>query len=294
MRIAVAGGTGFIGHNLVGALAESGHTVFVISRRRSIKQGAKGMVEYVAGDLHDVESLKSALNGIEVVYHLVGIIAETKTLTFEKTVIGGTKNLIAACRPNGVKKIIYLSALGTSASTDTRYFQSKWAAEEIIRNSGIPYTIFRPSVVFGPADKFINMLARMVKLSPLVPIVGNGRALLQPLYIGDLTLMLKDTLTNEKAANRIIEIGGPEQLEYPQLIAIIKKVLNKKRLNLYIPMWFMKFAATLLEAVLKPAPLTRDQLKMLKTGNICSNIEAQKIFDIKLTRLEDALKEYLR
>jgi len=149
-------------------------------------------------------------------------------------------------------------------------------------------------VVFGPADKFINMLARMVKLSPLVPIVGNGRALLQPLYIGDLTLMLKDTLTNEKAANRIIEIGGPEQLDYRQLIAIIKKVLNKKRLNLYIPMWFMKFAATLLEAVLKPAPLTRDQLKMLKTGNICSNIEAQKIFDIKLTRLEDALKEYLR
>ena len=294
MKVAVTGGTGFIGQNLVRTLSESGHRVSVISRRGGAREGEGENVVYVKGDVHDVESLKSALEGIEVVYHLVGIIAETKTLTFEKTVIGGTKNLIAACRLNGVKKIIYLSALGTSASTDTRYFQSKWAAEEIIRNSGIPYTIFRPSVVFGPADKFINMLARMVKLSPLVPIVGNGRALLQPLYIGDLTLMLKDTLTNEKAANRIIEIGGPEQLDYRQLIAIIKKVLNKKRLNLYIPMWFMKFAATLLEAVLKPAPLTRDQLKMLKTGNICSNIEAQKIFDIKLTRLEDALKEYLR
>jgi uncharacterized protein YbjT (DUF2867 family) len=293
LRIAVLGGTGFIGGHLLKALSGTANEIVIISRRGN-SGGSTPSVSYRNGDIHNMESLVSALKDIDLVYHLVGIIAETKELTFEKTVIGGTVNLVAACGKSGVKRIIYLSALGTSATAPSKYYQSKWKAEEIICQSGLNYIIVRPSVVYGPDDKFINMLAGMIRRSPIIPIIGNGRYLLQPVYVGDLIDILIDSIGNAGAQNKIIEIGGPEQLQFRQLIDLIKKTLNKKRMNFYIPFWFMKPIAVIMGKIMESPPVTADQLRMLEIGNTCDNKELRGIYDVKLAKLEDKINDYLR
>jgi uncharacterized protein YbjT (DUF2867 family) len=294
LRIAVLGGTGFIGGHLLKALSGTANEIVIISRRGNAGGGSTPNVSYRNADIHNMESLVSALKDIDLVYHLVGIIAETKELTFEKTVIGGTANLVAACGKSGVKRIIYLSALGTSVTSPSKYFQSKWEAEEIICQSGLNYIIVRPSVVFGPDDKFINMLAGMIRRSPIIPIVGNGRYLLQPVYVGDLIDILIDSIGNARAQNKVIEIGGPEQLQFRQLIDLIKKTLSKKRMNFYIPFWFIKPIAAIMGKIMESPPVTVDQLRMLEIGNTCDNKVLLGIYDMKLTKLEDKINDYLR
>jgi NADH dehydrogenase len=293
LKIAILGGTGFIGGHLCQELSGTKHEIIIIGRHArsgSITSNISGRY----GNIHDTESLASALKDVDIVYHLVGIIAETGELTFEKTVIGGTVNLVRACEESGVKKIIYLSALGTSGNALSNYYQSKWKAEELIRNSSLEYVIIRPSVVFGPNDKFINMFADMIRRFPIIPIVGDGRYLLQPVYVGDLARILIASAESESAQNKTIEIGGPDQISFRDLIAIIKKILNKKRANIYIPFMLMKPMAAILEKIMSRPPVTVDQLKMLKIGNVCDNHDLHSIYGIELTRLEDKIREYLR
>ncbi|SYZ74107.1 conserved hypothetical protein [Candidatus Zixiibacteriota bacterium] len=294
MRIAVTGATGFIGQNLIRALALTGNEIIGLARHTSKIQSHPTNVRYMAADINDAESLPRTLQKVNVIYHLVGIIAETKELTFTGTVVTGTENIIAACKSAGVGKIIYLSALGTGSDAMGKYFRSKWEAEEKIRNSGLEYAIIRPSVVYGPGDRFINMLARMIKYFPVTPIPGSGRMRLQPIYVENLTALLVSILDSPGAWGKTLEIGGPEALEYRQMIAIIKKVLNRRRPNIYIPLRLMKLSAAVLESFMKPSPLTRDQIGMLSRDNICDNRELLNVIDIKLTRMENDLKEYLR
>ena len=294
MKVAVTGAGGFIGRNLLRELTKNGHEIIALYHRHSpFPDLVKGMT-WVKTDIHDIDSLKTSLNGAVAVYHLVGIIAETRTLTFEKTVIGGTRKLVEACRSVGIKKIIYLSALGTSSSAASKYLHAKWLAEESIRNSGLNYVILRPSIVFGPEDKFINRLARMIRLYPVMPIIGDGHQKIQPIFVNDLTTILRNSLSNDKALNRTIQIGGPEEYEFRQLITLLKKLLKKRSINLYIPLWTLKIIAAGLEKIMKPAPFTTDQLKMLKAGNTCDNSELLELFNMELTRLEDGLEKYLR
>jgi NADH dehydrogenase len=294
LRIAVAGASGFIGRNLIKALADSGHEVAALYNSRSPSQPFPDAISWLKANIHSVNELTAAFENVQVVYHLVGIIAETRQLTFEKTVVGGTANIIEAARRNSVGKIIYLSALGTSPDAPTKYFQAKWNAEEAVRKSGMEYVILRPSVIFGPEDKFINTLARLIKFSPIVPIIGNGRQMLQPIFVRDLTSIMISALENSRAAYKTIEFGGPEKLEFRRLVEIIKNVLNKERVNFYIPNWLAVLMAGILENIMKPSPLTRDQLKMLEIGNVVDNSRMLEIFGLNLTKVEDGLRIYLR
>ncbi len=293
MNIAITGASGFVGRHLVASLAETEHNIRLLVHKKHIDNISGNKIETVFGDVHNPDSLNKAFGGIDAIYHLVGIIAETGQLTFEKTVAAGTKNVVAACIRNNVRHIVYLSALGTSETAISKYHQSKWQAEEAIRNSGIDYTIFRPSVIFGVGDGFVSMLVRLIKKSPLTPVVGRGDFLLQPVYIKDLVHLLIETLGNKKARNKTIEIGGPDKFSYKEILRIIKRVLNKKRGNLYLPMWFMKLNAFLLERILKPSPITTDQLKMLEVGNTCDNKNLYETFEIELTAFEQGLRNYM-
>jgi uncharacterized protein YbjT (DUF2867 family) len=294
LKIAITGASGFIGRHLVTSLAKTGHSIRAVLHRKSPDHKADKNTEYIVADVHDPESLNRAFENIDIVYHLVGIIAETRRLTFDKTVIAGTQNVIAACLKNHVQHIIYLSALGTSENAASKYHKSKWRAEETIRNAGIDYTILRPSIIFGPHDGFVNMLTGMIKWLPLTPVVGSGEFLLQPIYIDDFIGILIDTLRNNKSRNKTVEIGGPEKLTYKEILTILKRVLNKKRGNLYLPMWFMRLNAFLLERIMKPSPITTDQLNMLEAGNTCDNKMLPEIFEIELTPFEEGLRKYMR
>ncbi|MEW5923633.1 MAG: complex I NDUFA9 subunit family protein [Candidatus Zixiibacteriota bacterium] len=293
MKIAVTGASGFIGRNLVAELSRRGHSLRLLSHRKRPLTEAGRSIEVVEANVHDSDSLSQAFKNIDVVYHLVGIIAETKQLTFDKTVVAGTYNVVSACKERGVKRLIYLSAAGTSSESGSRYFQSKWKAEEAVKGSGLNYTVFRPSVVFGQGDGFVSMLVKMIKSFPLVPIPGSGRYEMQPVYVGDLTKVMADAPDSNRAINRIFEIGGPEVLEYRQIIVILKRVLNKKRGSIYLPLGLMKLNASLLEKFMKPAPITRDQLIMLEAGNKADNSPLMDTFDITLTSFENGLRKYM-
>lgn len=294
MNIAVTGASGFVGRNLIEALSRTNHHIRALIHRKNIDLPVKDNIEFARADIHDTGSLLPALKDIDVVYHLVGIIVETRRLTFEKTVAEGTLNLVDASLKNGVKKIIYLSALGTSPDAGTMYHKTKWQAEESVRNSGLEYVILRPSIIFGPGDKSLNSFARLIKMSPVIPIIGDGEYMMQPVFIEDLTYMMVDCLDNEKASGKTIEIGGPERLQFKQIIDIIKKVLRKRRIRLYIPAGLIKPMAGLMEKIVKPAPVTTDQIEMLLAGNVCEKNELYDIFDIRLTPLEEGLNKYLR
>ena len=294
MKIAVTGASGFVGRHLVRELAVRGHKLRLLSHRKKVDADNDSSVETVEANVHNSDSLSRAFSKIDVVYHLVGIIAETRTLTFEKTVAAGTHNVVAACRQQGVKHIIYLSAAGTSDQAVTKYYKSKWQAESAVRDSGLDYTIFRPSLIFGEGDGFVSMLVRMINKMPLVPEIGGGRYKLQPVYIKDLTKVMAAALENKAGLNKIFEIGGPEVLEYREIITILKRVLNKKRGRLYLPMWLMKINAAVVEKIMKPAPITRDQLMMLEAGNTTDNRMLLDTFNIELTAFENGLNEYMR
>jgi NADH dehydrogenase len=294
LKIAVTGAGGFVGSNLIKSLSYTSHTIIGLIHRKQPTSYNSENLKYVKADIHKTDSMLTAFSGVDMIYHLVGIIAETRELTFEKTVAQGTANLIKAARECGVRKIIYLSALGTSDMAEMAYFRSKWLAEEAVRNSGLNYVILRPSLIFGPGDKSVNLFARLIKLFPVFPVIGDGRYVVQPIYINDLIKIMLDCIDNQKASGQTIEIGGPRAMSLRELIAIIRKTLHRRGLNLYIPTGLMTAVATILEMFFKPAPVTKDQIKMLLTGNSCENDTLYSIFEIELTSIENGLEEYLR
>lgn len=291
---AVIGGSGFIGSYLVLNLLQMGLTVHLLSNQTDPGfVSARGRIKIVKGSIENELALAECFERCDVVYHLVGIIAETKNKTFEKTVVGGTGKAVSAARSRGVRKIIYLSALGTGKESEARYFQSKYQSEKLIIESGLDYTIFRPSIVYGVEDQFINRIARMVKYLPFIPVIGDGQYRLQPVYVEELAALMTDTLRREFTSRKIYEIGGPEQLTYLEMVDIIKRVLRRKRGKIYIPFSFARLMAALMENFLKPAPLTVDQLKMMKAGFTCDHTVAEREFGVKFTPLETQLQKYL-
>jgi len=294
VKVAVLGGTGFVGHHLVKKLLEARHRVTILVHRQMREEQKHQDINVIYGDIENIDSLHKAFENIDVVYHLVGIIAETKDKKFDKTVAEGTKNVVKACVEKGVKKIIYLSALGASKAAKTKYHQTKYQAEEAIKTSGLDYIIYRPSIIYGSGDGFVSLLSKMIKWSPLTPVIGSGKYLFQPVYIDDLVQALALGLTVKEVTGKIIDIAGPEKLEYLKILNIIKKVLRKKRLNFYIPIAVMKPIAYLLEKIVVPSPLTREQLLMIEMGNTGDISTMKKLFSIEPIDLENGLKKYLR
>ncbi len=291
MKIGVTGAFGFVGSYLVKKLLEQNHTVTVLAHSKRDTSFWNKPVNIVNGNVENINSLQLFCQNLDVIYHLVGIIAETKTKTFSKTVAVGTQNIVSAAKKQNIKKIIYLSALGTAVDAKSKYHQTKYLAEQAVLESEIPYIIFRPSVLYGMGDGFISMLEKMIRYSPFLPVIGSGKYKMQPLYIDDLVSMMTDTTPIE---NEIIEAGGPEKLEYLEILYILKKHAGKKRLNFFLPVMLMKFIASVLEKVINPAPITKDQIMMMEAGSTCDITKMKKLFSINPVSLEDGLQKYLR
>lgn len=294
MKIAVTGAFGFVGHHLVNSLLKENYSVTVVSHTNKDISRFESSVILKSAAVDDIDSLSEAFRGIDIIFHLVGIIAETRSKTFDKTVTLGTKNIVQAADKNKVKKIIYLSALGTGKNAKSKYHQSKFKAEQFVINSNLQYVIFRPSIIYGKGDGFVSMLTQMMKFSPFLPVIGNGRYQMQPLYVDDLTAIMANAVTLESAENKIFEIGGPQKLEYLEILCILKSVVKKKRMNFFLPKWLMIFTASVLEKIIKPAPITRDQILMMESGNTCDITEMKNLFSIEPISFENGLKKYMR
>lgn len=293
MKVAVTGATGFVGRHLVTRLLADGEEVTAVIHRTHPEWLRSSAAEARSASVGDLSSLSSAFAGSEVVYHLVGIIAETRQNTFSRTVAEGTKNVVAACRKAGVAKLIYLSAMGTSAEAPAKYHQTKLVAEEAVIASGLDYVILRPSVIYGPGDGFVSLLSRMIRLTPVLPVIGSGRYRLQPVFVDDLMTVMTGCLRIEGAWGEIIDVGGPQKLEYLEILSIISSALHRKRMNFFVPTVVAKAAATVLEQIMKPAPLTVDQLTMMEMGSTGNIEKMKKLFELQPINLKDGLSNYL-
>ncbi len=292
MKVFMTGATGFVGKHVAGRLLEDGHELRCLVRSEGSDETwfLKGLgAELAVGDILDPGSLAHAAAGCDAVIHLVGIIFERRGASFEQVHVEGTRNVLAAAKQAGAGRFVHMSALGTRSGAASAYHRTKWDAEEDVRASGLEYTIFRPSTIYGPGGEFIDMLARQVRMLPVVPVIGNGRYRMQPISVFDVAACFADCLSKAAAVNRVYEIGGPEAISYNELIDAICRVMGKRRLKAHIPVALVKPVAWLSELIMPKPLLTMDQLKMLLGDNVCDITAMREELGVEPARLAEAL-----
>jgi uncharacterized protein YbjT (DUF2867 family) len=291
--ILVTGGTGFVGPKIVHALRAADRPVRCLVRdpERASDLAAWGC-ELVQGDVTDPESVRRAVEGCDVVVHLVAII-QGKPEDFERVMTRGTRNVVEAANASGIRRFVLMSALGTSEETKdlSPYFGSKWEMEQTVKGSGLEHVIFRPSFVFGQDGGALKTFIRVVRLSPVIPVFGRGDQRIQPIWVDDVGAYYTAAIDHPQAANRTFELGGPDVVTWEELYDRIKRVLGKRRPKLHVPFGLMRVGAGILETLPGPAPVTRDQLKMLAgPDNVVSNADAREIFTVDLVPLDEQLR----
>ncbi len=267
MRVFLTGASGFVGSHMLGALTATGHQLRSLARdARRVPAGTA--VEVVEGDVVANTGLDQGMEGVEVVVHLVGIIMETGGATFEKVHYEGTRNVVAAARRRGVKRFVQMSALGARANGVSAYQTTKWRAEEEVRQSGMEHVILRPSIIYGPRDGFVTQMMQVMNAAPLIrPVVGHGQYRFRPIYIENVVDCFVQSLASTKAANRSIDLVGPEELTLDQMLAAIAECIGVRKLAVHVPFWVMYLNASILGTVMPRPPVTTDQLRMLQEGS---------------------------
>ena len=292
--ILVTGGTGFVGSNLVRRLRNDDIAVRVLVRSPGKGQALKDIaVDIVEGDVSNRESLEKAAHGCDRVVHLVGIIQETQNAKFQTVHVDGTRNVLEAAKNAGVRHILYQSALGTRPGAVSAYHKTKWQAEELVRASNVPYTILRPSLIYGPGDQFTMRLVEMIKHLPVLPVIGSGQSRIQPLYIDDAVSCIVKAITGDSFFNEMLEIGGPDQLTYEELVGAVADALGVYRPTMHMPVFLAKGAARFLETMLTAPPVTSDQLIMLQEDNVCSMRDIRDAFSIEPIKFREGLKKFI-
>ena len=249
--ILVTGATGFIGRVLVRQLTETGQTVRVLLRPspRSPRLPKGVPVEVAVVALNDERGLRAALRGVDQVYHLASAASQGRSGNLFTTDIEGTRTLAQVAASADIRRFIYLSHLGSDRASAFPVHKAKGIAEEHIRKSGVPHTIIRSSVIFGPEDHFTTSLARLIRGAPgLLPIPGDGRTLLQPLWVEDLVTCLVWALQNPEAANQTYDIGGGEYFTVRQVLETLMGVIRTRRLIVPLPPPYMRALFVTLDA----------------------------------------------
>jgi NADH dehydrogenase len=293
VKVLVTGGTGFVGTRVVHALRTRDQAVRALVRRpeRAKTLEAWGC-ELATGDVTDAAGLRAATDGCDAVIHLVSIITG-KPEDFERVMTKGTQDLLAAAKDAGVGRFVLMSALGVNEQNRdlVPYFRAKWSMEQAVASSGVDFVVFRPSFVFGKEGGVLPMFIRQVKLSPLTPVVGDGTARLQPIWVDDVAEFFAQSVDSAGASRRTFEIGGPDAVTWNEFYARVKKVLDVRRGTVHLPVGLVRAAATVAEK-LPGAPITRDQLTMLTKGgdNVCDNGPALETFSVDLVRLDEQIR----
>jgi uncharacterized protein YbjT (DUF2867 family) len=306
MRFFIAGGTGFIGSHLVDALSKGKYASRCLVRtEQRAAVCTKAGFEAAIGDITDRESLKGKLDNCDIVVHLVGIIEEKGDMTFERVHIEGTKNLIEEAKGADIKHIFYQSALGASINSWAKYYKTKAEAEDIVRTCGIPYTIFRPSLVIGKSDGFTEKLKELVRLGPFVPIPGSGNGKLQPIYVEDwvkcFLKIFSDASCITHYASRIYEFGGPEHLTYNEIVLQLMEAMQIHKPLVHIPaklirlsLPFSGISREIGRLLGKKIPtVTGEQLGLLQADNICDMDSVERDFGFIPMTYREALKKFI-
>ena len=287
--ILVTGGTGFVGPKIVHALRAEDRPVRVLVRNPGSKAArtvSSWGCELAHGDMTDADSLRRAVSGCDTVINLVALVRGLPE-AYERVMAQGTRDLTTAAKEEGVGRFVLMSALGTNErSRDlTPYFRAKWEMEQTVKASGIEHTIFRPSFVFGQDGGVLAILVRVMRVSPVVGIVGTRR--LQPIWVEDVAAYFAKSLSLPEAVDRTFELGGPDVVTWDELYDRIERVLGKRRVAFHVPIGLAKAGAAVVEKLPGNFPLSRDALTMLEfednVADIGPAVETFGIHPIGLT-----------
>ena len=292
MRIALTGATGFVGRYLVDHFLRRDHDVRALVREPA-RQGWLGDrgVEMVAGDLEQAAALRALVDGADAVVHLVGIINEIGRQTYERVHVQGTAHVLGAARAAGVRRVVHMSALGARPdAAATPYHRTQFAAEELVRSSGISHAVMRPSLIAAPGNDVLAMLVNMLRMSPIVPVIGNGLYQLQPLAATDLADAFSQAV-EQPSIEGTFDLAGPAHLTYHEMLDQLEEALGVRRRRIAVPVTVVRFSAYAGMVLPHLNPITPDQLQMLLEGNTAPHNAITSVFGITPRPFADVARE---
>ena len=294
--IVITGATGFVGEEVVKQVRAAGYPVRAIVRepQRARWLAEKYGVELFHGNVLYAPAIEGAMQDAKCVIHLVGIIHEWKENTFERTHAQATKNVIDEAKKAGAKRFVHMSALGTRENARSRYHQTKWAGEEHVRKSGMAWTIFRPSFIYGPRDKSINVFAKLIRRLPFVPVLGPGTTKIQPISVENVAKTFVGAARNDESIGKTYDLCGPEAFTWNELYDKLQAILGTRKPKLHLPLAIARLQAAVFERVLSNPPFTRDQLLMLQEENVGDPKPATKDFLLQQETFEEGVSRYLK
>jgi NADH dehydrogenase len=291
--ILVTGATGFVGRHVVHALraAQKDVRALVRDRRKGTRLQAWGAT-LAEGDMTDSASLRRAVEGCHTIVHLVAI-RQGREDQFQRVMVQGTRDLLAPARDAGVRRLVHMSALGTSEATKdlVPYYRAKWDTEQLVAESGIASVIFRPSFIFGRDGGILPTFVKLARLTPVTPIIGSGRQRIQPIWIDDVAEYFSRAVDLERATGRTFELGGPDVVSWNEFWERLKRVRRIRRPSIHVPVRLMRLNALVTERLPGNIPLTNDLLTMLERGdNVATDTSAVDTFGIPLVPLDEQLR----
>lgn len=289
MKVAVTGGTGFVGPALVQALLDAGHEVVVLEHRRPVEVADSPRLLRVKGDVTDRESLKRAFEGCDAVAHLVAIIRQdrSKGITFERVHVEGTRNVVEAAKAAGVRRFLLMSANGVESSMDTGYFRTKREMERLVKEAGFEWTIFRPSYIAGSREGgFDHLFAGVVDKAPVLPLFAGGRFEMMPVARKDVAEAFARALDRPVSIGKTYVLVGPERFTWKEYLQRLSRVRRRRRALVPVPGWAVLGMAGALGPLF---PADKDQLRMLMLGNVGDGSEAVRDLGLRLEPWESAV-----
>ncbi len=295
--ISIFGAGGFLGKHLMRQLTKLNYRIKVATRNPYLKGylkplGNPGQIELFKTNIFNPEDVKHVLKSCDLVINLVGILYETKRQKFNQIHAQFPDLLSELCNEFGIQKLIHVSALGVKEKHSSKYMESKLQGEKNIQNTFRRSVILRPSVIFGPEDKFFNRFAAFAQFSPVLPLVGGGKTFFEPIYVGDVAEAIVKSLELNNSKPIIYELGG-KNYSFKELMQILLSEIKKKRFLIPIPFSIAKFQSYFLQMM--PTPLlTPDQVEMLKYDNIVSGkYKTLKNLKIRSTTIQSILPKYI-
>ncbi len=296
--VGIFGAGGFLGKHLMRQLTKLDYRVKVATRNPYLKGylkplGGPGQIELFKTNIFDQESVKQVLKNCDLAINLVGILYETRKQKFNQIHSQFPHLLSNLCNELGTKNLIHVSALGVRERHTSQYMQSKLQGEKNIQDNFKPTVILRPSVVFGPADKFFEKFASIAQFSPFLPLIGGGKTKFAPIYVGDVAKAIVKSLELNNSQTKIYELGGPEDYSFKELMEILLAEIKKKRFLISIPWSFAKFQSYFLQMLPNPL-LTPDQVELLKYSNVVSgDYPTLKDLGVSGTPIHSILPKYI-
>ena len=262
MKIAITGGTGFVGSHLASRLTTEGHDLVLLARQARLNQPG----QVLTCDLADVNQLKQAFNGCDAVAHCAGINREIGSQTFQRVHVEATANVVEAAKAAGVQKIVLMSFLRARPNCASPYHESKWEAEEIVRNSGLDYTIIKAGVVYGRGDHMLDHLSHALHTFPVFALVGLEEKSVRPLAIEDLVHVMRAALVDRRLKRQTIALLGAEEIYLSEAVRRVAEVVGKQPLMFPLPVWCHRLMAQVFELTMKVPLTSLAQIRILSEG----------------------------